>query len=99
MLQQRIYAYRMKKNVTYRSQQDEIPDIKGRFPEFNTIHLQVLQDVARRLDRVYDSFFRRLGEKNNGSRIKAGFPRFKQMIVRSINSALWSYLPGLLFSS
>ena len=99
MLQQRIYTHRMKKNVTYRSQQDDLPEMKSSFPEFNSIHSQVLQDVARRLDRAYDSFFRRLGENNNGSRIKAGFPRFKQMIVRSINSALWSYLPDLLFSS
>ena len=33
MLQQRIYAYRSKKKVNYRSQQNEIPDIKKMFPE------------------------------------------------------------------
>ncbi|MHB8360144.1 MAG: helix-turn-helix domain-containing protein [Thermoplasmataceae archaeon] len=31
MLQQRIYAYRSKKKVNYRSQQNEIPDIKKMF--------------------------------------------------------------------
>ncbi len=77
MLQQRIYACKMKKKITYYSQQNEIPDMKKIFPEFNNAHSQVLQDVARRVDKAYDNFFRRIREKNNGSRIKAGFPRFK----------------------
>ncbi len=77
MLQQRIYACKMKKKITYYSQQNEIPDMKKIFPEFNNIHSQVLQDVAHRVDKAYDNFFRRIREKNNGSRIKAGFPRFK----------------------
>ena len=39
MLEQRIYAYRSKKHVNYRSQQDEIPAIKERFPELErSIH-------------------------------------------------------------
>ena len=77
MLQQRIYAYRSGKRVNYNSQQDEIPEVKNAFPEYRSIHSQVLQDVARRLDKSYDNFFRRTEEKNNGKNIKAGFPRFK----------------------
>ena len=36
-----------------------------------------MQDVARRIDRAYDNFFRRIKERKNGKMIKAGFPRFK----------------------
>ena len=77
MLQQRIYAYRLGKKVNYNSQQDELPEIKRIFPEYRNIHSQVLQDVAGRLDKAYDNFFRRVKEKKNGKNIKAGFPRFK----------------------
>ena len=77
MLQQRIYAYKLGKKVNYNSQQDELPEIKKAFPEFNSIHSQVLQDVARRVDKAHDNFFRRIREKKNGKHIKAGFPRFK----------------------
>ena len=34
-------------------------------------------NVADRLDKSYGSFFRRVREKKNGKKIKAGFPRFK----------------------
>ena len=77
MLQQRIYAYKSGKKANYNSQQDEIPELKNAFPEYRGVHSQVLQDVARRVDKAYDNFYRRIREKNNGSRIKAGFPRFK----------------------
>lgn len=77
MLQQRIYAYKMGKKVTYYSQQDEIPDIKKAFPEFKNVYSQVIQDVARRVDRAYENFFRRIKEKKSGKQQKAGFPRFK----------------------
>ena len=73
MLQQRIYAYKSGKKVNYNSQQDEIPELKNAFPEYRGVHSQVLQDVAGRLDRAYDSFYRRVKEKKS----KAGFPRFK----------------------
>ena len=77
MLEQRIYACRSKKHVNYRSQQDEIPGIKERFPEFRNIHSLVVQDVAHRLDRAYDNFYRRVREKKQGKKASAGFPRFK----------------------
>ena len=66
MLQQRIYAYRSKKKVNYRSQQNEIPEIKKMFPEYKNMHSLVIQDVARRLDKAFDNFFMRVEEKRNG---------------------------------
>ena len=77
MLQQRIYAYKLGRKINYNSQQDEIPEIKNAFPEYRSIHSQVLQDVARRLDKAYGNFFRRVGENKRGKRVRAGFPRFK----------------------
>ncbi len=79
MLQQRIYAYKSGKKANYNSQQDEIPELKNAFPEYRGVHSQVLQDVARRVDKSYDNFYRRIREKKNGKHIKAGFPRFKSM--------------------
>ena len=81
MLQQRIYAYRSGRRVNYRSQQDEIPAIKERFPEYRSIHSLVVQDIARRLDKAYDNFFRRVREKKQGKKAGAGFPRFKSRQV------------------
>jgi putative transposase len=77
MLEQRKYAYRSGRKVNYRSQQDEIPAIKERFPEYRSIHSLVVQDVAHRLDKAYDNFFRRVREKKQGKKASAGFPRFK----------------------
>ena len=57
----------------------EMPELKNAFPEYRSIHSQVLQDVARRTDRAYDNFYRRIREKRNGKHIKAGFPRFKSI--------------------
>ena len=64
MLEQRIYAYR--------SQQDEIPGIKNAFPEYRSIHSLVVQDIARRLDKTYDNFFRRVREKKMSGKVSAG---------------------------
>ncbi|MHB1709760.1 MAG: helix-turn-helix domain-containing protein [Thermoplasmataceae archaeon] len=77
MIQQRIYAYRSGKHVNYNSQQDELPELKRAFPEYSNIHSLVVQDVARRLDKAFDNFFRRIRERKSGKSIKAGFPRFK----------------------
>ena len=77
MLQQRIYALRSGKKVNYNSQQDELPELKKAFPEFRNIHSLAIQDVAHRVDKTFDNFFRRVKEKKKGKNIKAGFPRFK----------------------
>lgn len=73
LLEERILAY--KQNVvtlTYNQQQNSLPERKTFIPVLKTIHSQVLQDVAKRLDKAYQAFYRRV---KNGE--KAGFPRFK----------------------
>ncbi|MGC8496452.1 MAG: helix-turn-helix domain-containing protein [Thermoplasmata archaeon] len=77
MLEQRIYTYRSGKKVNSNTQQNEIPEIKVIFPEYKNIHSLVIQDVARRLDRAFDNFYRRINEKRNGKNIRAGFSRYK----------------------
>ena len=72
-LQERRDAYNIRhKSISYRNQQDQLPEIKETRLELNTIHSQVLQDVLRRLDKAFDAFFRRIkaGEK-------PGYPRFR----------------------
>jgi len=51
----------------------QLPDLKSEFPEYGTVHSQVLQDVIRRCDKSFQNFFRRVktGEK-------PGFPRYKK---------------------
>jgi putative transposase len=49
-----------------------LPERKPYIPAFSIIHSQVLQDVAVRVDKSYQNFFRRLKEKKE----KAGFPRY-----------------------
>ncbi len=76
-LEQRILAHKMRKNIGYNYQQNQIPELKSTFREYKQIHSQVLQDVARRVDRAYENFFRRVKENKTGKKQKAGFPRFK----------------------
>ncbi len=59
-------------SITAASQMAQLPEIKRIRPELKEIGSQVLQDVIQRLDRAFESFFRRVkaGEK-------PGFPRFK----------------------
>jgi putative transposase len=73
-LQERRDAYRLEhKSIRYIDQQNQLPEIKEIRPELKEIHSQVLQDVLRRLDKAFQSFFRRVKEHKE----KAGFPRFK----------------------
>ena len=79
-LLERRYAYRgSRKSLTYNRQQNEMPELKNTFEEYKEIHSQVLQDVARRVDRAYQNFYRRIREKEQGIKKKAGFPRLKGM--------------------
>jgi len=59
-------------NVNRFDQDKQLPEIKKTNPEYKDIHSQVLQDVLKRLDKSFQSFFRRVKQG-----IKAGFPRFK----------------------
>ena len=83
MLEQRKIAYELNKdfyedlNINYNTQSVELSKLKKEFNEYKNVYSQVLMNVADRLDKAYDNFFRRINEKKNGKNIKAGFPRFK----------------------
>jgi len=72
-LQERIEAY--KKNgvsLSYITQQNELPILKKELPEYELVYAQVLQNVLKRLDLNFKSFFRRIKKHE-----KPGFPRYK----------------------
>lgn len=72
-LQERIEAYRKQgKSISYYDQQNALPEVKAIRPELEALGSHALQETLRRLDRAFQSFFRRVkrGEK-------PGFPRFK----------------------
>jgi putative transposase len=48
-LEHRIVAYRNGQSTTYLQQQNELPAIKKGFPEYASVHSQVLQETLRRL--------------------------------------------------
>ena len=60
------------KGLTCYQQQSTYPILKEQHPSLNTVHSQVLQNVAVRIDLAFKAFFRRCkaGEK-------PGYPRFK----------------------
>ena len=54
-------------------QKAELPSLKaGERPSLSEVHSQVLQDVALRLKKAFDAFFRRLKAGEN-----PGYPRFR----------------------
>ena len=61
-----------KKGVNFHAQVVSIPPMKKKRPQLTTVHSQVLQNVAMRVDLAYKAFFRRCkaGEE-------PGYPRFK----------------------
>lgn len=72
-LQERRDAWRIeRKSINYFIQNKQLPDIKKFRPDIKFVYGQVLQDVLRRLDKTFQSFFGRMKRKEN-----AGFPRFK----------------------
>lgn len=73
-LEHRITVYKsIGKNISYMEQQKELPELKQMFPQYKSIHSQVVQNVLYRVDLAFKSFFRRAKIKGQ----KAGFPRFK----------------------
>ena len=79
LLEQRITAHRIGRRIGFVKQANELPELRKGIEEYKEIHSQVLQDVAKRVDRAYQNFFRRVKEKGSGKIQKAGFPRFKPM--------------------
>src|SRR5436309_12182434 len=73
LLEQRKTAYEQDgKSLSLYQQQETFPILKTERPSLKTVHSQVLQNVAVRIDLAFKAFFRRCKE---GS--KPGFPRFK----------------------
>ena len=62
-----------KKSISYFDQSKSIPSLKKQRPSLNNVYSQVLQNVADRVDKAFQGFFRRVKAKNG----KAGYPRFK----------------------
>jgi putative transposase len=72
-LAERIDAYRHEgRTVGYLEQQNQLPALKKRALPLYKVYSQVPQDALKRLDRAYQTFFRRVKAGH-----KPGFPRFK----------------------
>ena len=72
-LQERRDAWKMaRKSIDFRSQSDQLPQIKADRLDVNGVYSQVLQDVLHRVDKTFQSFFRRVRRKET-----PGFPRFR----------------------
>ena len=71
-LEERIGAWKNRTPVNCYSQINQLPEVKAARPDVSGVFSQVLQDTLRRLDKTYQSFFRRVKAGQ-----KAGFPRFK----------------------
>jgi len=73
-LAERKEAYeKEQKRITCFEQVNSLPARKQINPFLNEVHSQVLQDVARRVNKSFQNFFRRLKAQAG----KAGYPRFK----------------------
>jgi putative transposase len=72
-LAERIQAWKNGKNIGYQKQQNELPQIKRRYPEYRWIYSKVLQMALRQLDADYKSFFSSM--RNGCKNTKP--PRFK----------------------
>ena len=72
-LQERRDGYRTSRaKLNYYTQANQLSEIKEIRPDIASVHSQVLQDTLRRLDKSFQSFFRRLQQGQ-----KPGFPRFQ----------------------
>lgn len=84
LLEERILAYKTEgRSLSYNEQTGTITERKKYIPELKQIHSQVLQNVAKRLDRAYEAFFSRVIKGKS-----PGFPRFK--VQQRYNSFTYS---------
>jgi len=73
-LAERKAAYKQSgESISFYTQSMRLPALKKERPWYKGVHAQVLQDVLRRLEKAYRSFFRRV---KNGE--APGFPKFKK---------------------
>lgn len=71
-LQERRDAWEHGVSINYYSQANQLKEIRDTNSEYALLNFSATQDVFRRLDKTFKSFFRRV---KNGE--KAGYPRFK----------------------
>jgi len=72
-LQERRDAWKcQRKSLNYYDQANELKELRREIPEVALLNYSATQDMLRRLDKSFKSFFRRV---KNGE--KVGFPRFK----------------------
>jgi len=73
LLEQRKTLYEThKQSVSYYDQKKKIPELKIQRPTLKNVHSQTLQNVVMRIELAFQSFFRRIKEKEI-----PGYPRFK----------------------
>ena len=73
LLERRKTSYEQEgKNVSLYDQQETFPRLKTQRPSLATVHSQVLQNVAVRVDLAFQAFFRRCKAGET-----PGYPRFK----------------------
>ncbi|OLV16371.1 Transposase [Deinococcus marmoris] len=73
MLEERKGAYtKAGKTISAYDQMKSLPEVKEALPEYLGVNAQVLQDVAKRLEKSFKGFFSRV---KSGQ--KAGYPRFR----------------------
>jgi len=71
-LQERRDAWKRGISLNYYDQANQLKEIRDINPDYALLNYSATQDVLRRLDKTFKSFFRRV---KNGE--KAGYPRFK----------------------
>lgn len=88
-LQERRDAWKIEvKNISYCEQSKQLPQIKEIREDIKEVNAQVLQNVLKRLDRSFQSFFNRVKKGE-----KAGYPRFKS--ESRFNSFTYPQMKGI----
>lgn len=90
-LEERIDCYKKTgQSRTYYDQCKALTQVRADDPEYGSISVQVFRGAVGRIDKAFQSFFRRLKNKE-----KAGFPRFrkgKRWRTIEINDQCWRML-------
>ncbi len=90
-LEERIDCYRKTgRSRTYYDQCKALTEVRADDPEYENISVQVFRGAVGRIDKAFQSFFRRLKNKE-----KAGLPRFrkgKRWRTIEINDQCWKML-------
>lgn len=90
-LEERIDCYKKTgQSRTYYDQCKALTEVRADDPEYGSISVQIFRGTVGRIDKAFQSFFRRLKNKE-----KAGFPRFRKGMrwrTIEINDQCWKML-------